>query len=147
MDTLTYKTRSLAKEEAKKEWVLVDAEGQILGRLASKIAMILRGKNKPSYTPHVDCGDYVVIINAEKVRFTGKKLKDKDYVSYTGFPGGQRHTSPQRLLEKHPERILEFALHGMLPKTRLGNQMRRNLFIYAGTEHPHAAQQPKPIKL
>lgn len=147
MNTLSYKTVSSNKETAKKGWVLVDAENQILGRLASKVALILRGKTKVDFTPHVDTGDNVVIINADKVRLTGNKVTQKQYVRYTGYPGGQRFATPKELFDKHPERVIEYALHGMLPKTKLGDVLRRNVFIYAGTEHPHEAQQPKKIDL
>lgn len=147
MNTLSYKTVSANAKTVNKHWVLVDAEGEILGRLSSKIAMIIRGKNKPEYTPHVDCGDNVIVINADKIKLTGKKLTEKAYVRYTGYPGGQRFTSPKELLAKHPERLVEKAVRGMLPKNRLGKKLYANLFVYAGSEHPHAAQSPKTIKL
>lgn len=147
MDTISYKTVSANKATVKKEWILIDAENEVVGRLASKVAFILRGKHKTDFTPHVDAGDNVIIINAEKVKFSGTKMDVKEYVRYTGYPGGQRFASPKTLLAKHPERILEYAIHGMLPKTKLGDQLRRNVFIYAGAEHPHAAQQPKEVKL
>ncbi len=147
MNTLSYKTVSANAKTVNKQWVVVDAEGEILGRLSSKIAMIIRGKNKPEYTPHVDCGDNVIVINADKVKLTGNKLNEKEYVRYTGYPGGQRFTSPKELLAKHPERVVEKAVRGMLPKTKLGKQLYGNLFVYAGAEHPHAAQSPKTIKL
>ena len=147
MDTLSYKTISANKETAIKEWILVDAEDEILGRLASKVAKIVRGKNKPSFTPHADCGDNVVIINAEKVKLTGNKLHEKVYTRHTGYPGGQRFTSPKELLVKKPTTIIEFAVKGMLPKNKLGRALQKNVFIYAGAEHPHTAQQPKEIKL
>lgn len=146
MNTPSYKTISANSGTVKKEWFLVDAENQIVGRLASEVAKILRGKHKPSYTPHVDCGDNVVIINAEKARFTGKKLSDKQYVRYTGYPGGQRFATPKVVLEKHPERVLQYAIKGMLPKNKLGAKLQTNVFIYAGTNHPHEAQQPKELK-
>jgi len=147
VDTLSYKTISANKETAIKEWILVDAEDEILGRLASKVAKIVRGKNKPSFTPHADCGDNVVIINAEKVKLTGNKLHEKVYTRHTGYPGGQRFTSPKELLVKKPTTIIEFAVKGMLPKNKLGRALQKNVFIYAGAEHPHTAQQPKEIKL
>jgi large subunit ribosomal protein L13 len=147
VNTLSYKTVSANAKTVNKQWVVVDAEGEILGRLSSKIAMIIRGKNKPEYTPHVDCGDNVIVINADKIRFTGNKLNDKTYVRYTGYPGGQRFISPKELLEKHPQRVVEKAVRGMLPKTKLGKKLYTNLFVYAGAEHPHAAQSPKTIKL
>jgi len=146
VNTPSYKTISANSGTVKKEWFLVDAENQIVGRLASEVAKILRGKHKPSYTPHVDCGDNVVIINAEKARFTGKKLSDKQYVRYTGYPGGQRFATPKVVLEKHPERVLQYAIKGMLPKNKLGAKLQTNVFIYAGTNHPHEAQQPKELK-
>ncbi len=147
MNTLSYKTVSANAKTVNKHWVVVDAEGEILGRLSSKIAMIIRGKNKPEYTPHVDCGDNVIVINADKIKLTGRKLTEKEYVRYTGYPGGQRFTSPKELLAKHPERLVEKAVRGMLPKNRLGKKLYTNLFVYAGSEHPHAAQSPKTIKL
>ncbi|HUW07440.1 MAG TPA: 50S ribosomal protein L13 [Williamwhitmania sp.] len=147
MDTLSYKTVSVNSATAKKEWVVIDATDEVLGRLASKVAKLLRGKYKPSFTPHTDCGDNVIIINAEKVRLTGKKLTDKVYVRHTGYPGGQRFTTPKELLSKKPNAVLEIAVRGMLPKTRLGRELFRNLFVYAGGEHPHQAQQPKEIKI
>lgn len=147
MDTISYKTQSLSKGQIQKNWVIVDAEGEVLGRLTSRIANILRGKNKPSYTPNMDCGDHVVVINAGKVRLTGKKMTDKTYIRHTGYPGGQRFASPRMVLEKDPRRLVEMAVRGMLPKNRLGREQFRSLHVYAGTEHPHAAQQPKEIKL
>ena len=147
MDTLSYKTRSANKSTVNKEWVLVDAENEILGRLASKVAKIVRGKNKPEYTPHIDCGDNVVIINAEKIRLTGAKMTDKEYIRHTGYPGGQRFTSPEKLLATKPTDIIRKAVKGMLPKNKLGSVLQGNVFIYAGTEHPHEGQKPKTIKL
>lgn len=147
MDNLSYKTVSVNKATAKKEWILVDAENEALGRLASRVAMIIRGKHKTDFTPHVDCGDNVVVINAEKVKLTGNKVEDKEYVRHTGYPGGQRFTSPKELLKKNPPAIIEKAVKGMLPKNKLGSALYNNLFVYAGTEHPHAAQQPKAINL
>jgi len=147
VNTLSYKTVSANAKTVNKQWVVVDAEGEILGRLSSKIAMIIRGKNKPEYTPHVDCGDNVIVINADKVKLTGNKLSEKVYTSYTGYPGGQRFISPKELLAKHPKRVIEKAVRGMLPKTKLGAKLYTNLYVYAGAEHPHAAQSPKTIKL
>ncbi len=147
MDTLSYKTISANSETAGKEWLIVDASDLVLGRLASEVAKILRGKHKPNFTPHADCGDNVIVINAEKVKLTGKKMSDKRYVRYTGYPGGQRFTSPIEILEKHPERLVEMAVRGMLPKSRLGRKVFKNMFVYVGAEHPHQAQQPKEIKL
>ena len=147
MDTLTYKTKSASKETSNKEWVIVDAEGQILGRLASKVAKILRGKNKPSFTPHADCGDNVIVINSEKVKLTGLKMEQKRYISHTGYPGGQRETSPKEILAKFPERLVEKAVRGMLPKNKLGRELYRNLYVYVGGEHKQEGQQPKKIDL
>ena len=145
MNTLSYKTVSANKKTVNKQWVVVDAEGEILGRLSTKIAMIIRGKNKPEFTPNVDCGDNVIVINADKVKLTGNKFSDKQYVSYTGYPGGQRFISPKELMAKHPTRVIEKAVRGMLPKNRLGKALFGNLHVYAGAEHPHAAQSPKAI--
>ncbi|ADY53707.1 LSU ribosomal protein L13P [Pseudopedobacter saltans DSM 12145] len=146
MNTLSYKTVSANKKTVNKQWVVVDAQGEILGRLSSNIAKVIRGKHKPGYTPHVDCGDNVIVINADKVKLTGNKLGDKVYVRYTGYPGGQRFISPKELLQKHPTRIIEKAVRGMLPKTRLGRALFKNLYVYAGNEHPHAAQNPVEVK-
>ncbi len=147
MDTLTYKTVSANAKTVNKNWVIIDAENQILGRVCSKIASMLRGKHKTNFTPHVDCGDNVIVINAEKVRLTGKKWSQKEYISYTGYPGGQRFASPDEMLIKHPTRIVEYAVHGMLPKNKLGNAIKGNLYIYTGPEHPHAAQQPTKVTI
>ena len=147
MDTLSYKTVSANRTTVNKEWLLVDAEGETLGRMASKVAYLLRGKHKPSFTPHVDCGDNVVIINAEKIVLTGSKWSDKSYMRYTGYPGGQRTTSVKQLLDKNPEGILEKAIKGMLPKNRLGAELFRNLKVYAGTEHGQEAQKPTVVNL
>lgn len=147
MDTLSYKTISASKTDIQKEWYIVDATDQILGRLASNIAIILRGKNKANYTPHIDCGDNVIIINAEKIRLTGKKWTNKLYVRHTGYPSGQRFSTPSELLAKNPARIVEKAIKGMLPKNKLGNQIFRNLYVYAGSDHPHQAQKPKLLDL
>lgn len=147
MNTLSYKTISANKDTVTKEWILVDAENEILGRLASKVAKMIRGKNKVNYTPHVDCGDNVVIINAEKIVLSGNKLDAKEYVRHTGHPGGQRFTSVREMMDKKPHAIIEKAVKGMLPKNRLGSALFRNLHVYAGMEHPHQAQQPKKINL
>lgn len=147
MNTLSYKTISANKETVSKDWLIVDAKDKVLGRLCSQIASILRGKNKTNYTPHVDCGDNVIVINAEKVKLTGKKMTDKQYVRHTGHPGGQRFATPRELMEKDGRRVVEYAVKGMLPKTRLGRRQFTNLYVYEGTEHPHAAQQPKSIEL
>ncbi|MBE6312949.1 MAG: 50S ribosomal protein L13 [Bacteroidales bacterium] len=147
MDTLSYKTVSINKETAQKEWVVVDAQDLVLGRMASKVAKLLRGKNKPTYTPHVDCGDYVIVINADKVKMTGLKWTDRIYLSHTGYPGGQREITPEKLLQKSPEKLIKKVVKGMLPKNKLGAQLLSNLYVYAGTEHKHEAQQPKQIDL
>lgn len=147
MDAVSYKTISANKEIVKKEWVLIDAEEMVVGRLATAVARILKGKNKPYYTPSFDCGDNVIIINAEKVRFTGNKWTDKQYVHHTTYPGGQRFATPKEVMRKYPERILEYAIKGMLPKNKLGAQLYRNLHIYCGPNHPHEAQQPKLINV
>ena len=127
--------------------MVINATDQILGRLASRVALVLRGKNKPSYTPHVDCGDNVIIINADKVRLTGKKLTDRVYVRHTGYPGGQRFSTPKELFASKPTAVVEHAIRGMLPKNRLGDKIFGNLYVYAGSEHPHEAQKPKTITL
>jgi len=147
MDTLSYKTVSANKATVNKEWLLVDAEGQTLGRLASKVAKILRGKHKTNFTPHVDCGDNVIVINAEKIQLSGNKLEDKKYLRYTGYPGGQRSTTASELMSKHPERLIEKSVKGMLPKNKLGADLFRNLKVYAGAEHNQEAQKPKAINL
>ncbi len=147
MDTLSYKTVSANKATVNKEWVVIDAENVVLGRLASEVAKILRGKNKPEFTPHVDCGDNVIVINAEKVQLTGKKLTDKIYLRHTGYPGGQRTQTPKEILAKYPERLVEKAVKGMLPKNKLGSQLFRNLHVVAGPEHKYQAQKPKVVDL
>ncbi len=147
MDTLSYRTVSLNKATVQKEWVVVDATDQILGRLSSKIAMVLRGKHKPGYTPHVDCGDNVIVINAEKVRLTGNKLKGKVYIRHTGYPGGQRFQTAEELMTKQPARVVEKAVKGMLPKNSLGAKLFTNLHVFVGAEHDKIAQQPKVINL
>lgn len=147
MNTTSYKTISANKETVTKEWILVDAENEILGRLASKVAKIVRGKNKVNFTPHVDCGDNVIIINAEKIQLTGNKWDHKEYVRHTGYPGGQRFTTVKQMLDKNPTEIIRKAVKGMLPKNRLGSALLRNVFIYTGSEHPHQAQQPNKINL
>ena len=147
MDTQSYKTVSLNKATVDKKWVLIDATDLALGRLASRVALVLRGKNKPGFTPNVDCGDNVIIINAEKVILKGKKMTDRVYTRYTGYPGGQRFTTPAEILAKKPAELIRMSVKGMLPKTRLGDDQLSNLFVYAGPEHPHQAQNPKEIKL
>jgi large subunit ribosomal protein L13 len=143
VDTLSYKTKSQKKETVERKWYIVDAEGETVGRICSRIAAVLRGKHKPSYTPHVDCGDYVVVINAEKIRFTGQKENQKEYLRHTGYPGGQRSKTAKQLLAERPERVVENAVKGMLPKNKLGRAMYKKLFVYAGAAHPHDAQQPE----
>jgi large subunit ribosomal protein L13 len=146
VNTLSYKTVSANNATVQKEWFVVDATNQVLGRLSSQIASILRGKHKTSFTPHVDCGDNVIVINAEKVRLTGKKWNEKEYVKHTGYPGGQRITSPAQVALTNPAKIIETAVKKMLPRNRLGNAIFGNLYVYPGTEHPHTAQQPKELK-
>jgi len=133
--------------EVQRDWVLVDATDMVLGRLATRVAEILKGKTKPQYTPHIDVGDFVVVINAEKIRLTGNKAADKNYYSHSGYPGGLKEVSFERMLEKHPERIIEKAVRGMLPKNSLGRSMGKKLKVYAGPEHPHEAQNPQMIEL
>ena len=147
MDTLSYKTKSANKDTVEKNWILIDAENQVLGRLASGVAYLLRGKHKPDFTPHVDCGDNVIVINADKVKLTGKKMADKEYVRYTEYPGGKRISTPQELMKRFPERIIKKAVKGMLPKNRLATAIQSNLFVYAGEEHPHEAQKPQKMDL
>ena len=147
MNTLSYKTVSANKETVDKQWVLIDAEGQKLGRLASAVAHLLRGKNKTNFTPHVDCGDYVVVINAEKVDLSGNKFDAKEYIRHTGYPGGQRTLTASQVLEKHPERLVEYAVKGMLPKNKLGRAIYGNLKVFVGSEHTHEAQKPKKMEL
>ena len=147
MDTLSYKTVSANKATVTKEWLHVDAEGQTLGRLSSVVALLLRGKHKPNFTPHVDCGDNVIITNAEKINLTGKKWTDKSYIRHTGYPGGQRSLTAQELYDKNPERLVEKAVKGMLPKNKLGAVLFRNLKVYVGADHSQEAQQPKTVNL
>jgi len=147
LDALTYKTVSINNATADKKWVIIDAEQAIVGRISSQIAAILRGKHKPSFTPNVDTGDNVIVINAEKIRFTGKKMNEKVYTSHTGYPGGQRFKTPRQLLLTKPTSIIEHAVKGMLPKTRLGRKLFTNLYVYEGANHPHEAQQPTVVKL
>lgn len=147
MDTLSYKTISANKATANKEWIIVDADGQVLGRLASKVAKILRGKNKSNFTPHADCGDNVIVINAEKVTLTGKKMSDKVYIRHTGYPGGQRQQTATEVMVKFPERLVEKAVKGMLPKNSLGRKLYTNLHVVIGAEHKYEAQKPKVVDL
>lgn len=147
MNTLSYKTKSAKKEEVQRKWWIVDAENAIVGRLATRVATVLRGKHKASYTPHVDTGDYVIIVNAEKIRFTGNKMQKKEYSRYSGYPGGQRTATPADLIARKPHAVMENAVRGMLPKNKLGRQMFRKMFVYAGTEHPHAAQKAEKLEI
>ena len=140
-------TQAAKKIEVKKDWFVVDLEDMVLGRAAARIAHVLRGKHKAIYTPHVDTGDFVIVLNAEKVRLTGNKLADKKYYRHTGYPGGIREINAGKLLEKRPEDIIKKAVKGMLPKNKLGRQMFKKLKVYAGSDHPHAAQQPKSLEV
>jgi len=145
VNTLSYKTRSVRKEDVQRRWFIVDAEGQVLGRMASRIATVLRGKHRPEYTPHVDTGEYVIVINCEKVKLTGTKDLDKIYQSYSGYPGGLKELTANQVRDRKPERIIEQAVKGMLPKNKLGNAMIHKLWVYKGPDHPHAAQKPEPL--
>lgn len=147
MNTLSYRTESAKKENIQRQWYIVDAEDMVVGRLASQVAAVLRGKHKPIYTPHVDTGDFVIIVNADKVRFTGSKWDDKEYTHYTGYPGGQRKFTAKELLVRKPEAILERGIKGMLPKNKLGRAMYKKLFVYTGADHPHQAQKPVDLKI
>ena len=147
MDHNSYKTTYANKATVEKSWVVVDAEAQVLGRVASEVARIIRGKHKTSYSPHVDCGDNVIVINAEKVKVTGKKAQDKVYYDHSGYPGGLKETTFDKMMAKDPTRIIERAVKGMLPKGPLGRAMFKKLKVYAGNEHPHAAQQPKELNI
>jgi large subunit ribosomal protein L13 len=147
LDTNSFKTVSLNSATVEKNWVIVDADSQILGRMASEVAKMIRGKHKPAYTPHVDCGDNVIVINADKIRLTGSKWTDKQYVRHTGYPGGQRIETPNSIKAKSSTILIEKAVKGMLPINRLGRQIFKNLYVYEGTDHPHAAQKPKEVKL
>ena len=155
MDTLSYKTLTPNAQSIEKEWVVIDATDQVLGRLCAKVALILRGKNKPTYSPFVECGDNVITINADKVRLTGKKMTDREYLSYTGYPGGQRVTTPELLMKKAHNKHIKpgynplfiKVMKGMLPKNRLGRRIIENMHVYLGPEHPHAAQNPKVIDI
>ena len=147
MDSLTYKTISANKETVDKNWVVVDASGHALGRMCSKIAKLLRGKYKPSFTPHVDCGDNVIVINAEKITLSGNKWESKEYIRHTGYPGGQRSLTATELFAKDPCRLVEKSVKGMLPKNKLGRKLYTNLYVYVGSEHDQEAQKPKKVKL
>ncbi len=141
------KTFSAKPHQVERQWFVVDAQGQTLGRLATQVATILRGKHKPIYTPHVDCGDYVIVVNANQIHVTGQKLDQKMYYRHSGYPGGLKQSTLRRRLETHPERVIESAVRGMLPKNRLGRKMFKKLKVYAGSDHPHEAQQPKMLDL
>ena len=143
MDTLSYKTKSTRKEDVVRKWYVIDATDQVVGRMCSKIAHVLRGKHKADFTPHVDTGDFVIVINADKARFTGAKWDQKEYISYSLYPGGQKRVKAKELLAKKPHAVVEKAVKGMLPKTKLGRAMYKKLFVYANAEHPHAAQKPE----
>jgi large subunit ribosomal protein L13 len=147
VDSLSYKTVSINKQNADKQWVVVDAADQILGRFSSKVAKLLRGKYKPSFTPHVDCGDNVIVINAEKIKLTGNKWTEKSYIRHTGYPGGQRSLTATELFEKDPTRVVEKAIKGMLPKNKLGAELFRNLYVIAGDAHNHGGQQPTVLNI
>lgn len=147
MDTNSFKTVSLNKTTTEKGWVIVDADSQVLGRMASEVAKMIRGKHKPSFTPHVDCGDNVIVINADKIRLTGNKWTEKEYVRHTGYPGGQRVETPKDVKAKSSTILVEKAVKGMLPNNRLGRALFKNLYVYEGAEHPHEAQKPKEVKL
>ncbi len=147
MDTLSYKTISANNATVEKNWVLIDAENETLGRLASKVANLIRGKHKANFTPHVDCGDNVVVINADKIKLTGNKWEDKNYITFSGYPGGQKTATAKEVMAKKPTLMVEKAVKGMLPKSKLGRAMYKNLYVYAGAEHQQEAQKPKAIKL
>ncbi len=147
MNTLSYKTKAAKPSEIVRDWHIIDAEDVVLGRLGTAVANILRGKHKPSYTPHEDTGDFVIVVNAEKVKFTGNKKAAKEYLFYSGYPGGQRRMTADKMMDRKPTYAVEHAIKGMLPKNRLGRRMFKKLFVYAGAEHPHQAQQPKELKI
>ncbi len=146
VDTLSYKTDSTRKEDVQRSWYVVDVEGETVGRIASRIAHVLKGKHKASYTPHIDTGDYVIVVNADKIRFTGNKWAQKNYLTYSGYPGGQKSKTAGEVLNSRPTQIIEKAVRGMLPKNRLGRQMFKKLFVYTGANHPHEAQKPETFK-
>jgi len=146
VNTLSFKTKSIRKEDVNRQWYIIDAEGEVVGRLCTRIAHVLRGKHKPDYTPHVDNGDFIIVINAEKIRFTGDKMNQKEYTRYTGYPGGLKKRTAKEMIQTRPIKVIETAVKGMLPKTKLGNQMFRKLFVYEGAEHPHQAQKAQEFK-
>ncbi|MEX1202873.1 MAG: 50S ribosomal protein L13 [Ferruginibacter sp.] len=145
MSKLHFTTKHANEATVQRNWYVVDGTNQTVGRMCAKIASVLRGKNKAYYTPHVDCGDYIIVINCEKVVFTGNKMDDKEYLTFSGYPGGQKGEIAKNLLKRRPEVVIEKAVKGMLPKNRLGRQMYKKLFVYVGTEHPHTAQKPTPL--
>jgi large subunit ribosomal protein L13 len=145
VNTLSYKTKSANSQSVERKWFVIDAEGEVVGRLCSRIAQVLRGKHKPDFTPHFDNGDYVIVINADKVRFTGQKWDQKEYITFSGYPGGQKRTVAKAQLDRKPRSVVEIAVQGMLPKTKLGRQQIKKLFVYEGAEHPHFAQKPEPL--
>jgi large subunit ribosomal protein L13 len=147
VDTLSYKTKSATRDTINKEWVVVDATNMVIGRLSSRVAKLLRGKHKPNFTPHLDCGDNVIVINAEKVKLTGKKWSDRVMFSHSGYPGGQKETTPAEMFAKDPARLVQHAVKGMLPKNKLGRKLLRNLYVYVGSEHKQEAQKPKVIDI
>jgi large subunit ribosomal protein L13 len=147
VNTTSFKTRSVRKEDVTREWFVIDAEGQTLGRMCTTIATYLRGKHKPEYTPHVDTGDNIIVVNAEKIKLTGDKWNKKEYVTFSGYPGGQKKTTAKELMDKKPTALVENAVRGMLPKNRLGRAMFGKMFVYAGPDHPHKAQKPKELSL
>lgn len=146
MNTLSYRTRSVSKDEVQRKWYVVDAEGETLGRLSTRIASVLRGKHRATYTPHDDCGDFVIVVNAEKVRLTGNKMTQKVYTTFSGYPGGQKQATADKVLQRRPEILIENAVRGMLPKNKLGRAMFKKMFTYVGPNHEHAAQKPEPFK-
>jgi len=147
VNTLSYKTKSASKHNMQRSWYIIDATDMVVGRMCTRIATVLRGKHRPDYTPHVDCGDFVVVINAEKVVFTGSKLNDKKYITFSGYPGGQRSKTAKQVLQAKPHAIVESAVRGMLPKNKLGRAMFKKLFVYTGDEHPHKAQKPQTLEI
>jgi len=147
MDSLSYKTKNVNKATADKKWIIVDAQDAVVGRLSSEVAKILKGKNKPSYTPYADCGDNVIVINSDGLKFTGNKMNSKVYLRHTGYTGGQRSTSVREMMDKSSTLVIEKAVKGMLPKNKLGRAIFKNLYVYEGAEHPHEAQKPVEIKL
>jgi large subunit ribosomal protein L13 len=146
MRHLSFKTQSANEKIVQRNWYVADATNQTLGRFSSKIASVLRGKNKPYFTPHFDCGDYVIVVNSSKIVLSGNKIEDKDYITFSGYPGGKKEESARKLIGRRPNAVIERAVKGMLPKNRLGRAMYKKLFVYEGAEHPHQAQQPKEFK-